>query len=107
MKLLLFLAALVFAVQATPIIVAALGAIGLLFAPLGAYFVAKRQFSGRVETTDAKELWAEARSLRKQAFDRIAELNRLVEHQQKHIELQDERIEHLEEMNLKLRERVG
>jgi hypothetical protein len=100
MKLAALLVLTVFAVSSTPIIVAVLGALGLVFAPLGAYFVAKRQFSGRIETTEAKELWKESRELRKQAFDRIAELNRVV------ARLED-RVGELEHENAELRARLG
>lgn len=101
MKLLFAVAALfVFAVEATPIIVAVLGTLGLVFAPVGVYLVAKRQFSGRIETTEAKELWKESRELRRQAFDRIAELNRLVARL-------ESRIDHLEAENADLRARLG
>jgi hypothetical protein len=93
-------ALLLLAVAWNPIIVAVLGLIGFVFAPVAAYLVAKRQFSGRIETTEAKELWAESRSIRQQAFDRIAELNRVVARL-------EERIEDLEQENANLRSRLG
>jgi hypothetical protein len=89
----------ILAAQATPIIVAALSLIGLIFAPLGAYLVARRQFSGQVETTDARALWEEARDIRKQAFARIAELNKVVERLEARNGALETRIDHLEAEN--------
>lgn len=73
----------------SPVIPAVLGLIAALFAPLGAYLVARRQFSGRVETSDAKALWAESKAIREWSSGRIAAL--------------EGRIEHLEEENADLR----
>ena len=47
-------------------------------APLGAYLVAARQFSGKVKTSDASELWAESTRIRKWSSERIGELNNTV-----------------------------
>lgn len=56
----------------TPALIAAVAA------PLGAYLVAARQFSGRIESSDAKELWAESRSIRDWSQERITTLNQQV-----------------------------
>lgn len=45
-----------------------------LIAPLGAYLVAARQFSGKIESSDAKELWAESKAIREWSQARIADL---------------------------------
>jgi chromosome segregation ATPase len=47
-------------------------------APLGAYLVAARRFSGKIETSDAKQLWHESRSIREWSVKRIAELNGVI-----------------------------
>lgn len=47
-------------------------------APLGAYLVAARRFSGKIETSDAKQLWQESRSIREWSVKRIAELNGVI-----------------------------
>jgi predicted RNase H-like nuclease (RuvC/YqgF family) len=58
-----------------PLILAAIAAVG---APIGAYLVASRQFSGKIETSDAAELWAESRAIREWSAKRMRELNELV-----------------------------
>jgi hypothetical protein len=55
-----------------PEIVALIAAIA---APLGAYLLAARRFSGRIETSDAKDLWAESRAIRDWGTARIESLN--------------------------------
>lgn len=55
----------------TPTVIAVIAAVA---APLGAYLVAARRFSGRIESSDAKELWAESRSIRDWSQGRIASL---------------------------------
>lgn len=84
--------AFIFGVVETGTIVAILTA---LFVPLGAYLVAVRQFSGRIESSDAKELWAESRAIREWSQRRITELeqnaNRL-----------EERVDKLEKYNHEL-----
>lgn len=47
----------------------------IIVAPLGAYLVAARQFSGKIETSDASELWEESRSIRDWSQLRMKELN--------------------------------
>src|SRR5687768_5628065 len=54
-------------------LVAAVAAAGL--AALGAYFVAARQFSGKIGTSAAAELWAESRSIRDWSHARIEALD--------------------------------
>ena len=46
-----------------------------LIAPLGAYLLAARQFSGKIKTSDASELWTESRSIREWSQARIRELH--------------------------------
>lgn len=93
-----------------PTLVAILIAIA---APLGAYLVAARQFSGKIESSDAKELWAESRSIRDWSQKRITTLNETVARletrvaalEQTNEELFNERNELFEERNL-LQEQV-
>lgn len=66
-----------------------------LVAAGGAYLVALRQFSGKIETSDAKDLWAESRSIREWSQDRIKELNDVIERM-------GERIKDLEQSNAAL-----
>lgn len=80
------------AVIETPVL---FGALTALFAPLVAYIIAVRQFSGKIESSDAKELWAESRAIRDWSQVRIAELNETV------LRL-DHRVETLELHNRKL-----
>jgi hypothetical protein len=61
--------------MSVPLILAVVAAIS---APIGAYFVAARQFSGKIETSDAAELWEESRSIREWSAKRMGELNELV-----------------------------
>ena len=46
-----------------------------LAAPIGAYLIAARRFSGKIESSDAKELWAESRSIRDWSQGRITTLD--------------------------------
>lgn len=63
----------------TPTVIAAIAAI---FGPIIAFLAAARRFSGKIETSDAKELWAEAGAIRTWSMQRI--------------EMQNQRIEQLE-----------
>lgn len=58
-----------------PIII---GLVASLIAAAGTYFIAARQFSGKIETSDAAQLWAESRSIRDWSTKRLEELNQLV-----------------------------
>ena len=60
----------------SPTIIALVAA---LAAPVGAYLVAARRFSGKIETSDAKELWAESRDIRRWSKERIEALERRVD----------------------------
>jgi hypothetical protein len=60
----------------------ALDAIALLAAlvgPLITYLVAARRFSGKIETTEARDLWAESASIRDWSRRRIVALEKRVE----------------------------
>lgn len=48
--------------------------IAALAGPIVAYLVAARQFSGKIETSNAKELWEESRSIREWSQERVKEL---------------------------------
>lgn len=49
-----------------------------ILAPLGAYLLAARQFSGKVGTSDAAQLWEESRAIREWSTGRIAVLDSTV-----------------------------
>lgn len=51
---------------------------GSLAVGVSAYMVARRQNSGRVETSDAATLWAESQAMRKELRDEVASLRREV-----------------------------
>jgi uncharacterized protein YceH (UPF0502 family) len=53
---------------------AVIAAAAAILGPLVAYVVAARRFSGKIETTEASELWAESRSIRDWSQKRIQEL---------------------------------
>jgi chromosome segregation ATPase len=106
----------------------ALGA--LLIAPLVSYLAASRRLSGKIGTSDAKELWSESRSIRddyrvqidransrvKQLEDRVGALEernhrltqeneglrRQVDYYELHVKELKDRIEHLETKNAEL-----
>lgn len=77
----------------TTTVIAILAAIA---APLGAYLVAARRFSGRIESSDAKELWEESRSIRDWSQDRIRELTREVAQLREELRVARGRIAELE-----------
>lgn len=58
-----------------PTLIAIIAAIA---APLVTYLVAARRFSGKIESSDAKELWAESRAIRDWSQGRIAVLDATV-----------------------------
>jgi hypothetical protein len=58
---------------------ALIAAAAAILGPLVAYIVAARRFSGKIETTEAAELWAESRSIRDWSQARIRELEQRVE----------------------------
>jgi hypothetical protein len=66
--------------------------IAALAGPVVAYLVAARRFSGKIETTEAADLWRESRDIRKWSRDRIEQL--------------EHRIAHLEDENKELRTRL-
>lgn len=59
---------------------ALLGIIALFAGPLVTWLIAARQFSGKIATSDATDLWAESRSIRDWSQKRIDQLNELVSH---------------------------
>lgn len=77
----------------TAAIVAIIAAIG---APLAAYLVAAKRFSGRIESSDAAELWAESRSIRDWSQRRIDELQREVTRLREELRVARGRIAELE-----------
>ena len=77
-----------------------LAAIAAFAAPIGAYLVAARRFSGKIKTSEAEELWVESRSIRQDATMRISELNRVVERL-------ETRVDSLEGENDRLRARIA
>lgn len=52
--------------------------LGAIVGPIGAYLAAARRFSGKVDTTEATDLWKEAASIRKWSTDRIESLEKRV-----------------------------
>lgn len=49
-----------------------------IVAPLGAYVIAARRFSGQIASSDAEQLWAESGRLRADYQTRIIELSQIV-----------------------------
>lgn len=101
----MILAVLFFA--ATSVWPAFIGVLGITFGPLITYMLAKRQFSGRIETSDAKELWAESRAIREWSQRRIDTLNGVVARLEERERLLEERVRLLEKENDDLRARLG
>lgn len=54
------------------------GIIVAIVAALGTYLVAARQFSGRIQTSDATELWQESRAIREWSTGQLNELRERV-----------------------------
>jgi energy-converting hydrogenase Eha subunit C len=78
-----------------------------IVAALASYIVAARRFSGKIETTEAKELWAESRAIREWSQERIKVLNDLVARlEERNAEL-EARVDHLEEENLALHREIA
>lgn len=61
-----------------------------LTAPLVSYLVAARRFSGKIETTEARDLWAESKAIRDWSQQRIDTLNGVVERLEARVELLEE-----------------
>lgn len=59
--------------------------IAAIAAPLGAYLLAARRFSGRIQTSDASSLWQESASIRQWSAERIAELSSTVRSLEKRV----------------------
>lgn len=85
--------------MATTLIVALVGLVG---APLIAYFTVARRASGTIGTSEAGQLWEESRAIREWATHRINELNRTVAHLQSKIEVLEAEHEECQKENLKL-----
>lgn len=79
-----------FAMTFDPSVIALIAA---LAAPVATYIIAARRFSGKIQTTEASDLWAESRDIRKWSRERIEQLER--------------RVDHLEDENRKLRRRLN
>lgn len=65
-------------------------------APLGGYLLAVRRFSGRIESTEASELWQESRSIRDWSKARIDALEQENDRLHEHLASARERIAKLE-----------
>lgn len=48
--------------------------------PIVTYLITARQFSGKIETSAAKDLWSESSDIRRWSLERIRELNQTVTH---------------------------
>lgn len=70
-----------------------------LIGALASYIVAARRFSGKIETTEAKDLWAESRAIRKWSQERIETLNGLVARLETRNAELETRVDHLEAEN--------
>jgi len=95
MRLALFALAFFFGVVSiTPSIVAII--VGLA-APVVSYLVAARRFSGKIETTEARDLWSESKAIRDWSRKRIEALEKRVQ------ELEDEN----EKLRREFRDRIS
>jgi hypothetical protein len=90
----------------SPVVPAVFALVAALFAPVVTYLLAKRQFSGRIETSDAKELWAESRAIREWSNARINVLNEVVARLEERERLLEDRVRMLEKENDELRGRL-
>lgn len=81
------------------LLIAALGTLG---GSLGAYLLAARRFSGKVETTEASRLWDAAESLRKELTARNEYLRKTIEKLEAKIAGLEGRIMVLEDHNEEL-----
>lgn len=69
----------------------AIAIIGALAGPIVAYIVAARRFSGKIETTEAKELWEESKAIRDWSQRRIEALeNRVLALEEENRQLRSE-----------------
>jgi len=55
-----------------------LATLGALVGSLVSYLIAARRFSGKIETTEARDLWAESASIRRWSERRIEALEQRV-----------------------------
>lgn len=86
---------------------ATLGVAAAMIGALTSYIVAARRFSGKIETTEAKDLWAESRAIRKWSQDRIGQLNDLVARLEKRNAELEARIDRLENENTELHQEIA
>jgi hypothetical protein len=86
-----------------PTIIAIVAAVA---APLGAYLLAARRFSGKIQTSDAKDLWAESRAIRDWGTKRIEVLNEQIGRLEKRVATLELRNESLEGKNRALTRQV-
>lgn len=78
-----------------------------LVGALASYIVAARRFSGKIETTEAKELWSESRAIRKWSQERITTLNDLVSRLEARNAELESRVDHLEDENETLHREIN
>lgn len=62
----------------SPSTTAVVGAIGATAVAFGTYFVARRQGSGRIATSDAATLWAESQAMRRELREEVVGLRKEV-----------------------------
>lgn len=66
-----------------------------LIGPLGAYLIAARRFSGKITSSDARDLWAESRSIRQWSQKQLDALTATVARQEQRIRTVEQENTHL------------
>lgn len=80
--------------------------IAALIGPLGAYLLAARRMSGKIETSEATQLWAESKAIRDWSREQLEAANREIQELRERLDRVWQRVRELETENNNLRQQL-
>lgn len=83
-----------------------LALVGILAAPFLGYLAAVRRLSGKINTSDANQLWAESKSIREDYREQIRRANEHIAVLEQRLDICDERNKKLVDENRELRIKI-